>query len=467
MKTKVALVGLGRVGTAVYENLLQQHDSQVEVCRIAVRDLAKDRGLQVPPGLLTTDVAAVLKDDSIDVVVELTSGTDPALSIITGALLNGKHVVTANKDVIAQHGRDIFALADQVGCRVGFEASVLAGIPIVRSLQDHVTHDEVRVVAAIANGTTNYCLTAMASEWKPSIKNDLHAGAQRRRCGVYDLSRSLGEAVARGLAESDATKDLDGTDARFKIAILGSLALKSRVGVGDVHCEGIRNADGSEVEPFDLWFARGRGYAIKLLGVVKEVDGEITAGVYPALVPVGHYLASTEWEYNAIWLGGGRLENQFYYGLGAGPAPTSVAVVSDIFEIANANGSKVRTRCHALFGQVRLPIRRFDSTVTRGFIRSYSPDVPGVFEAKLHVLAKHSLSVQELRNLLDEESVERQRFSSTAPDGTVVMPDTILISGAPDGEVRRALNELRELRLSDGTRCVYGAPMYFRIEDGF
>ncbi len=313
----VGLMGLGVVGGGVAATLLDRSETirgkigrPVKLKKVLVRDLAKTRNSALPPSLLTTDPEEILSDPDIHVLVEVIGGTKPAAGYLKAGLSAGKHVVTANKEVMAKHGPELLSLARRNRVNLLFEASVCGGIPIVGCLMNELVANDVCSVRGIINGTTNYILTRMA-----------HHGT--------DFGQALKEAQERGYAEADPTNDVEGIDAVYKLAILASLAFHLPFNPEDVYRQGI-----SSLEQQDFRYAQELGYAIKSLAIATLEDGAIQARVHPALVPLGHMLAKVDGVYNAVEVEGSLCGKVLFHGMGAGREPTTSAVVGDVIEVA-------------------------------------------------------------------------------------------------------------------------------------
>lgn len=351
----IGILGLGNVGSSVVE-LLTRNRSDVErrlgaaleLRKVLVRNLDKPRRVLSGDGLLTANAGDILDDPEIQVIVELLGGFEPARTYITRSLAAGKHVVTANKDVMANAGREVFAAASAGGAEVAFEGSVGGGIPIIKALKESLAANNFTLVAGIVNGTSNYILSQMAGRGLP-----------------YEAA--LGEAQARGFAEADPAADVDGDDAARKLAILASIAFGTRVLPRDIYTEGIRGITQS-----DLASAHRLGYAIKPLAIgrltVDELGREtVEARVHPALVPSAHPLAKTEDEFNAIYIRGHAVGDAFFHGRGAGGGPTASAVVGDIISTGRkALGHEQALSCTCFRS---LPVRPASKFVMPWFLR--------------------------------------------------------------------------------------------------
>ena len=359
---QIGLLGFGTVGTGVVRVLTdnsqliaQRAGTAITIKKILVRDLNKKRALSTAAEM-TTDPAAVLGDPEIDIVVELLGGEEPARTLMLEALNRGKHVVTANKDVMAKYGRELFEAAEKNNVNLLFEASVGGGIPIIRPLKRCLAANRISEVMGIVNGTTNYMLDKMTAEG-------------------MDFATVLAEAQAKGYAEADPTADVGGLDAARKIAILASIAFGTRVRLDDVSVEGI-----TKIEPEDIDYGRELGYVIKLLAIAQETDKGVNARVHPAFIPTTHPLAAVRDAFNAIFIRGDAVGDAMFYGRGAGSLPTASAVCADIMEAARdiVHNSSNRILC-TCFEEKRIsPISETESPY---YIRLLAEDKPGVMAA--------------------------------------------------------------------------------------
>jgi homoserine dehydrogenase len=375
----IGLLGLGTVGSGVYkilsqnaEELAKRAGAALRVKAVAVREKDKKRLVDVPEELLTTDAMRVAADPEIDILVEVMGGTEGTRELLLTALNSGKSVVTANKDLIAEYGEELFSVAKANGCDLLYEASVGGGIPIIRPLKQCLAGNRITQIMGIVNGTTNFMLTRMSQ-----------TGAT--------FEKALKEAQELGYAEADPTSDVKGYDAARKMAILASLAFHSRVTFSDVDVEGI-----DRISDRDIAYARDLGYTIKLLGVAEEeTEGEIGVCVYPALVPNEHPLASVNGAYNAIFVRGDAIGEAMFLGLGAGQMPTASAVVGDIVEAvrnlqSGAKGSLISTCYHNKKIKDTLEAKR------QFYLRLEVRDLPGVLSVITGILGRHGVSIQSL-----------------------------------------------------------------------
>lgn len=316
-KIKIGILGFGVVGTGTYrvltenfEAIKKQVGAEIVVEKILMRDMSKKRLIDVPDRMVTTKPEDILENSDIDIVVELMGGEEPAYSYIMRALENGKHVVTANKELMAKKGSSILEKADNNGLSFGFEASVCGGIPIIRAFKRSLCTDKVKRIMGIVNGTTNYILTKMTQEGS----------------GYEDV---LKEAQAKGYAEADPTADVEGYDAAYKMAILSSIGFHTKLDINMIRREGI-----SGVSKSDILYGKDLGWTIKLLGIAQEIDGKLEVAVSPVMLPAEHPLASVNGVNNAVFVNSEAVGELMFYGPGAGQMATGNSVASDIMEIA-------------------------------------------------------------------------------------------------------------------------------------
>lgn len=379
MTVRVGILGCGTVGSNVV-SIIQKHapelesrsGSKIEIVSVAVRDLSTERPVQLPAASWTTDPWEVVGDPSIHLVVETIGGIEPARALILRALKDGKHVVTANKELIANFGKELMDAAEASGVDLLYEAAVGGGIPIIRPMKESLAGDRVLRVTGILNGTTNFILTRM-SELGESF------------------DASLAEAMRLGYAESDPTADVEGHDAASKLAILASLAFNARVVAGDVHREGI-----SRVTAEDMSAAHELGYEIKLLAVGEIEGGQVSVRVHPSMLPKTHPLASVRDVFNAVFVEGEQVGELMFLGRGAGGAPTGVAVVGDIVEIARnlASGARAIGSSHH---REAARIRPRDEASVRYYIVLSVADQPGVLATVAGVFAGNDVSIASVR----------------------------------------------------------------------
>ena len=381
----IGLMGFGVVGTGVAKVLAQNAvrlerlvGCPVSLKRILVRDPAKTRAYNPLAGLLTTNVEEILSDPNVDVVVEVMGGQDPALDYILKSVSLGKHVVTANKEIMARHGPDILTLAREKGVQVLFEASVAAGTPIIAPLVRDLVANQIITIHGIINGTTNYILTRMAQE------------------GV-DFDEALTEAKELGYAEADPTNDVEGIDAAYKLAILSTIAFRGRVSDTNVHTEGI-----TRLTSRDFLDAEELGYAIKLLAIASMHEGSVLARVHPALVPADVMIAKVDGVLNAVEIETDLAGRVLFHGRGAGSMPAASAVVADIVDIGrNLVGNVVPPPPVELSEHVQ--IRNMSELETKYYLRLNVADRPGVLAQIAQVLGDQRIS---LASVIQKETDE-------------------------------------------------------------
>jgi len=371
----VGLIGLGTVGGQVAERMLASQSqlarrAGIELCvrRILVRDTDKPRAVRVAHELLTTDPDRLLDDSSIDIIVEVAGGDEPMHSYLERALRAGKHVVTANKVVMARHGLELLELAAQANVDLYFEAAVGGGIPLISTFRTDLQANRIERVSAVINGTTNYVLGRMAS-----------AGLR--------MEDAVREAQAAGFAEADPTDDIGGFDATYKLAILGSIAYEVKIRPDDIYREGIEG-----IEPVDFKYARELGYAIKLIAHTQRHPGRVEARVHPAMVPLEHPLARVEGANNAVFVEGDLVGQVLLVGEGAGGRPTASAVVGDLIDLARSIRRGVQKRPSFTFDE-HIGVIPMGEVVTRAYYRIRAADRAGVIAAVGQVFAEEGVSI--------------------------------------------------------------------------
>ncbi|WP_456279416.1 homoserine dehydrogenase [Bacillus sp. AK128] len=377
-KVKVGLMGLGTVGTGVIRlveghqnDLSQQTGLQIEVAKVLVQNRGKERSINVNPDVMTTDPYSLLHDPEIDVIVEVMGGIEPTLEYILEALEQGKHVVTANKDLMALHGTEILKKAVEKECDVFYEASVAGGIPILRALVEGFSSDRITKMMGIVNGTTNYILTKMSQE-----------GAS------YD--DVLKEAQELGYAEADPTSDVGGLDAARKMSILSTLGFHAGMNLEDVSCKGIT---GVTIE--DIEYGKKLGYVMKLIGIAQQNDELIEVSVEPTFVKKAHPLASVNGVFNAVYVYGEAVGETMFYGPGAGELPTATAVVSDLVTVVKNMKLGVNGRgMVAPYKEKKL--KTDEEIVAKYFIRFIVEDKSGVLSQVTKTMADHVVSLEQV-----------------------------------------------------------------------
>jgi homoserine dehydrogenase len=425
---QIGLAGFGNVGAGVFKNLEKNRDLLRErigrdliIRKIAVRDPAKAREVTLPPDLVTTRVEDLVEDAEIDIVVELIGGTEKAFDLVKAALQAGKPVVTGNKALLAERGRELFAIADERDTPIYFEAAVAGGIPIIKTVQESLVGNGIESMAGIINGTCNYILTRMSE------------------AGLSYLE-ALEEAQNLGYAEADPTLDVNGWDAAHKAIILASLSYGCWVKTEDIFVEGIE-----KLSRVDIQFAADLGYVIRLLGVIHLSDDDrIEVRVQPSLVADDHILASVKGVYNAILVRGDVVGETLFYGSGAGQDPTSSAVISDLADAAvNIDGPQRRKGFvpHGLYGEP-LPT---DESVSQYYLRLNVDDQPGVLAQIAGVLGRHDIGISSMIQPEDHDQDEA--------------PIVLMLHYATFGTMKAALAEIGELD------CVRNEPVLMRVED--
>lgn len=431
-EVRVGLIGWGTIGSGVIK-LLRERSGEIDerlgarlhLVRIADIDLQRRREVQVARSLLTNRAADVLADPGIDVVVELMGGLEPARSFVLEAMRSGKSIVTANKALLAHHGRELFAAAEEAGVGFGFEASVGGGIPIIRTLREGLGADRHSAVFGIVNGTSNYILSTMAAEGRSFA--DVLAAAQRG-----------------GLAEADPTYDVDGIDAAHKLTLLVQLAFGVRLPLDAVHTEGIREVDAS-----DMAYARELGFTIKLLAIAKDHGDAIEARVHPTMIPARDPLATVDGAFNAVCVHGDALGRSMYYGQGAGMMPTATAVLADVLDVARDLRELGRPRLaplgYPVARQRAVRVRPIGDVISEFYLRVHAQDEPGVLGRIASLLGQQGISIASV--------VQRERSTAGA------VPIVIRTHETRERNMRRALD--RVARLSS----VSGKPVAIRIEE--
>jgi len=374
---KIGLLGLGTVGSGVYRILAMNADKiianagkKIEISKILVSNTGKKRDLEIPAGLLTDNVRDILDDADIDIVVELLGGIHPAYDYMMEALGKGKHVVTANKAVIANYGESLAAAAAAGNAALKYEASVAGGIPIINALSTALSGNEFSEIVGIVNGTTNYILTQMTE---------------------FGLNYSdvLKDAQAKGFAEADPTSDVEGEDAAYKLSILISTAFGLSVPPARIPREGI-----TKISKDDIEYASQFGYKIKLLAMAKRTGDELECGVQPTLIPVSHPLASVSNEFNALFVKGNAVDDLMFYGRGAGSLPTGSAVVGDIIEVAQK--SNFPDCCSYQPVKSSSGLNFAGGGMSMYYINFLVKDVPGVLGKVSTAFGDHNISIESV-----------------------------------------------------------------------
>lgn len=426
----VGIIGFGTVGTGTARILIENRDiikrrlgAPVVLQKISDLDIKRDRGIRLDGVKLTTDAKDILTDPEIDIVVELIGGYKPAKEFMLEAITNKKHVVTANKALLAMHGEEIYAAAEKAGVTLGYEASVAGGIPILAAIRNGLAANNVKSIYGIVNGTCNYILTLMTN-----------AGRK--------FDEVLKEAQAMGYAEADPTFDIEGIDSAHKLAVLTMLAYGTPVKFEDIYTEGI-----SKITPLDIDFARDLGYKIKLLAITKIVNNEIEARVHPTMLPENYPIATVDGVFNALSVVGDAVGSTMFYGRGAGDLPTGSAVVSDIVDIGRdiLSGSANRSPVAAFRDRAPLKIRKMEDITSCYYLRFSALDKPGVLSRITGVLGKNNISISSM--------IQKGRKVDEA------VPVVMMTHDALERNVNSALAEINKMD------CVAGPTVVIRVEE--
>ncbi|GAC91644.1 homoserine dehydrogenase [Anoxybacillus flavithermus NBRC 109594] len=377
----VGLLGLGTVGSGVVkiiknhqDKLMHQIGCPVEIKKVAVRDRDKKRDVVLPEAVLTTNVEEVINDPDIDVVIEVMGGIEETRQYILQALKNGKHVVTANKDLMALYGTELLSVASEYGCDLFYEASVAGGIPILRSLVDGLASDRITKMMGIVNGTTNYILTKMSKFNRP-------------------YEEVLAEAQALGYAEADPTSDVEGLDAARKMAILARLGFSMNIDLQDVYVKGITG-----ITEEDLNYSKRLGYTMKLIGIAHRDGEKVEVSVQPTLLPETHPLASVNDEYNAVYVYGEAVGETMFYGPGAGSLPTATSVVSDLVAVMKNMRLGVNGRS-AVTPQYDKQLKDDSEIYSKYFLRIHVKDQVGAFAKITSLFSERGVSFEKILQL--------------------------------------------------------------------
>ena len=378
-KVKIALLGLGNVGRGVWkilnsnkEEIQKRSGYEIEVAKVLVRDTKKDRGVIVPEEILTTDFNEILNDKDIKIVIEVMGGIEPAREYMLKAMDKKKHIVTANKMLLATGGDEIFEKADSMGVMFHYEASVAGGIPIINGINESLTANKVEQLYGIVNGTTNYILSKMETEG-------------------LSFKAALDEATEKGYAEADPTSDIEGFDAQYKLAILSSLAFGTKIDVENVYREGITN-----IKAIDMDYAKEFKMVIKLLAIVKDVNGKLELRVHPTMIPKNHPLANVYDSFNAVFIKGNAVGDLMFYGRGAGDLPTGSAVVSDLVSILRSNIDLENINPVVKNNLWDKKIRDIRSVESKYYIRTTVEDKPGVLGEITAILGDCGVSLRSV-----------------------------------------------------------------------
>lgn len=378
-KVKIALLGLGNVGRGVWmilnsnkEEIRKRSGYDIEVAKILVRDTKKERGVVLPKEILTTDFNEILNDEDIKIVIEVMGEIEPARDYMLKAMDKKKHIVTANKMLLATGGDELFEKADSMGVMFHYEASVAGGIPIINGINESLTANKVEQLYGIVNGTTNYILSKMETEG-------------------LSFEDALDEATEKGYAEADPTSDIEGYDAQYKLAILSSLAFGTKIDVESVYREGITN-----IRAIDMEYAKEFKMVIKLLAIVKDVNGKLELRVHPTMIPQKHPLANVHDSFNAVFIKGNAVGDLMFYGRGAGDLPTGSAVVSDLISILRNNIDLENINLVVKNNLWDKKIRDITEVESKYYIRTTVEDKPGVLGEITAILGDRGVSLRSV-----------------------------------------------------------------------
>ncbi len=429
----VGIIGYGTVGSGVVRILVenrglikQRLGAEIVIKKICDIDITRDRGIGVDSSVLTTNVREVIEDPGIDIIVETVGGIDIAKEIIMAAVGSGKHVVTANKALLAEAGDDIFAAANRLGVDVNFEASVGGGIPIIRTLKEGLVGDRIQYIFGIMNGTCNYILTRMTDD-------------------NMEFSAALAEAQRLGYAEADPTLDIEGYDTAHKLAVIIPLTYGVKIDYTDIHIEGI-----SQIQAIDIRFAREMGYKIKLLAILVSTSDGIEARVHPTLIPFRYLLSNVNLNMNAFYIRGLAVGSILLYGQGAGRMPTGTAVVSDLVELARNISSGIKRRVPPLsFSDEdieRIKPKKMEEVITNYYLRFSALDKPGVLSRISGILGDHKISIASV--------IQKGRA-----EGDRDVPVVIMTHEARERDIKAALAEI------DALDIIARPSILYRVED--
>ncbi len=428
----VGILGCGTVGAGVAKILIESKDliasrvgATLTLKHVADIDTTTDRGIRFDEGVFVSDAHQVLADPGIDIIVETIGGETIAKTFILKAVENGKHIVTANKALLATHGSELFRAAHQKGVDIAYEASVCGCIPIIKTLRESLVGNRIKAMAGILNGTCNYILSKCSDEG-----------------GTYEAA--LAEAQAKGYAEADPTLDVEGFDTAHKLAILTTLAYGTKIRLKDIYVEGI-----SKITPADIAFAKQFGYKIKLMAISKHVDHAVEARVHPTMIPFDNLLSNVSGTLNAVTITGDAVGDMLLNGHGAGKMPTASAVVGDIVDIARNILSGARSRLPLLSFQMdhiqQIPVMPIDDISTHYYFRFFVLDRPGVLSTISGILGDHGISIKSVH----------QKGRKT--NGSV--PIVMLTHRAREFDVKKAMSEIERLDMTSDK------PFLIRIEE--
>jgi homoserine dehydrogenase len=414
-KINIGLIGFGTIGSGVAKSLIEERGLLLKrtgmdfnLLLVCDKDLSSKRGVNISKSMLTKDASRVINNPDIDIVVELIGGIHPAKEIVMKALFRGKHVVTANKLLLASEGLEIFQKAKDSNREIYFEASVAGGIPIIKAIREGMVADRFSSIMGILNGTSNYILSSMSSEGS-------------------DFKAALKEAQLKGYAEKDPSLDIKGLDSSHKLAILSLLAFGKRVDLKDIYVDGIE-----DISNFDIQYAKELGYVIKLLAIAKRYGSELEVRVHPTLLPSEYLLSSVSGVYNAIFIEADLVGKQLFYGQGAGKLPTASAVISDIVDIGHKIACGKNSAKSVISGNTEIKkLRKMDDVVTRYYAHFSAIDKPGVLANIADLLGRHHISIASV--------VQKERSSAH------IVPIVMLTHEAREKDMQAALSQINKL----------------------
>ncbi len=429
MKTvNVGIVGYGTVGNGVAkileekkELLRKKSGVDINLYKVFTRNWNKEFSFPLPEDKKAYSYEEFINDENIDIVVELTGGIDFPLKLIKEAIEKGKHIVTANKALLAEKGKEVFSLAEEKGIRIGYEAAVAGGIPIIRALREGLVANKINKIYGILNGTTNYILTKMYKEG-------------------LDFNTVLKEAQELGYAEADPTLDINGTDAAHKIAILASLSYGGFIDFSQVYIEGIEHIDSLDID-----LGRELGYTLKLLAIAKGHNGEVEVRVHPTFLPDENPLSKVDGVFNAVMVEGDAVGESMFYGKGAGSLPTASSVVSDIVDIAKSIALGVGREIEITsmnWEHKDLSLTKVKDFYTRYYVRFTVPDITGVLAKISAVFAKYNISIAAV---IQKEKV----LSLTKKKHEKVVPLVILTHTASENSIQNAIREIEQQKITE------------------
>jgi homoserine dehydrogenase len=426
MKVNLGLIGLGTIGSGVVRLLRENHDLiekktglDLRIKKVVDKSISSSKEIKVDAGVFSTDIETIFSDSEINIVIELIGGEEPAKSYIIKALKKKKHVVTANKVLLAKCSEELFEIAKENNTQIYYEGSVAGGIPLINALKEGLNANRIKIILGIINGTTNYILTKMSEDGR-------------------EFKEALDEAKEKGYAEGDSSLDIEGVDSSQKLAILSRIAFGTKVSENDIYTEGI-----SKITIQDIKFAREFGYTIKLLAIAKDINGNIEIRVHPTMLPFRHPLASVRDENNAIYIEGDAVGTTMFYGKGAGQMPTASSVVSDIIKVALNTGSNT-SNTNLFWGGNK--VRHMEEIVSKYYLRFPILDEPGVIGRIGTILGKYNVSITKVTASL----IEKQKS-----EGNV----EILTHESKERDICSALKEI------DNLPVMRGKSMLIRIEE--